>query len=388
MFSMKLYNNTLEKTSINFMFNKIEMRGTKGMKLKEGVYTSKELCNMLGYSYNTFKQNKGKTFFSKLQQVCSIEKTGSGKGTKYIISNISNSNIDINKRKTRENKGRKEYTTMSDLFKAPIVNLLLTRDNGIFTGTIDNWLVHTSLVHKGFKNKNEKFINDCDSLNSMERDFFCVEGQSLHYNFVQALEKLRKSNDISWYKVRMVVETTTVNGKKRDVHRCVKDDDELAKLLKFENDFNRRFAIKDRNDLLYGNSKYNIKRNTTRLKEYDSKLRKEIDRALGYKYTYTAYMVALSDNSDYNRSRLTHEYCNDFNMDSIKDAIYQYRASRAKIRQDKTKERLSKGFGIPKELVLLTESEIRLLQYEETYIDKWLQLYNEYIHNTESKMAR
>ena len=99
-------------------------------------------------------------------------------------------------------------------------------------------------------------------------------------------------------------------------------------------------------------------------------------------------MVALSDNSDYNRSRLTHEYCNDFNMDSIKDAIYQYRASRAKIRQDKTKERLSKGFGIPKELVLLTESEIRLLQYEETYIDKWLQLYNEYIHNTESKMAR
>ena len=388
MFSMKLYNNALEKTSINFMFNKIEMRGTKGMKLKEGVYTSKELCNMLGYNYNTFKQNKGKTFFSKLQQVCSIEKTGSGKGTKYIISNISNSNIDINKRKTRENKGRKEYTTMSDLFKAPIVNLLLTRENGVFTGTIDNWLVHTSLVHKGFKHKNEKFIHDCNSLSSIEKDFFCVEGQSLHYNFIQALEKLRKSNDICWYKVRMVVETSPTNGKEKDVHRCVRDDDELAKLLEFENNFNRRFAIKDRNDLLYGNSKYNIRRNVTRLKEYDRQLKKEIERVLGYKYTYSAYMVALNDNSDYNRSRLEHEFCSDFDVELIKDSIYQYRVRRAKLRQDKTKERLSKGFGVPKELILLTESEIRLLQYEETYIDQWLQLYKEYVYDSESGVTR
>ncbi len=39
MFSMKLYNNTLEKTSINFMFNKIEMRGTKRYEIKRrGVY--------------------------------------------------------------------------------------------------------------------------------------------------------------------------------------------------------------------------------------------------------------------------------------------------------------------------------------------------------------
>ena len=53
--------------------------------LSEGIFTSKELCAILGYNYETFKKNKGRTFFSKLQNVCTIEKTGSGRGAKYII---------------------------------------------------------------------------------------------------------------------------------------------------------------------------------------------------------------------------------------------------------------------------------------------------------------
>ena len=350
-------------------------------QLIEGTYTSKELCVILDYNYETFKKNKGKTFFSKLKQVCKVEKIGSGKWTKYVISNISNPHIDINKRKLRENKGRKEYETMSDLFKAPIIQLLVNRKNGEYVGTFDNWLVYTSLVQKGFKDKNEKFIKNSKLLNPVENDFFNVEGQSLHYNFIQALEKLRKSRHIAWYRVRMVVERSiTSEGMEIEAHRSIKDGIELSALLEFESKFNKKYNIKDRNDLVYGNPKDGIKRNTSQLKEYDKELRKEMFEELGYKYTYTAYMVALKDASNENKIKLRKEFCSDFNINLIKDDIYQYRLKKAELRQNKTKEDITKGFGNKKIIVMLTETEVRQLQYEEKYLDQWLYLYKKYIH--------
>lgn len=349
--------------------------------LVEGVYTSKELCSILGYNYDTFKKNKGRTFFSKLKSACNVEKTGSGKGVRYIISNVTDANINVNQRKSRTNKGRKEYKTMSDLFKAPIIQLLLSRENGTFTGTFDNWLVYTSLVQRGFKRQNEEFMRDSKSLGSLEKDFFGVEGQSLHYNFVQALEKLNKSRDIVWYKVRMVVEKG-INDKNEEieVHRSVKDEVELSALLEFESKFNKRYGVRDRNDLVYGNSKFNIKRDTALLREYDLNLKQEMFEELGYKYTYVAYMVALRDNSEEERERLRLEYCNNFNINLIKDDIYKYRLKKAKLRQSRTKDELSKGFGFQKTIVILTETEVRRLQYEDKYVDEWLNLYQKYIH--------
>lgn len=350
-------------------------------QLTEGIYTSKELCEILEYSYDTFRKNKGRTFLSKLQTACTVEKIGSGKGVKYIISNVTNPSIDINQRKVRENKGRKEYKTMSDLFKAPIIQLLINRENGAYTGTFDNWLVYTSLVQRGFKRQNEKFLKDSKTLKPIEKDFFNVEGQSLHYNFIQALEKLRKSRDIVWYKVRMVVEKSiNAEGKEVEHHRAVKDDLELSILLEFENNFNKRYGIKDRNDLVYGNPKTGIKRDTTLLKEYDKQLRKEMFKELGYKYTYTAYMVALKDNSDENKIKLRLEFCDNFDINLIKDDIYQYRRKKAELRQSRAKEEMIKGFGDKKTIIMLSETEVRQLQYEEKYVEEWLQLYKKYIH--------
>jgi len=353
-------------------------------QLVEGIFTSKELCSMLDYSYETFKRNKGRTFFSKLSRVCNVEKIGSGKGAKYIISNVTNANVDINKRKTRENKGRKEYRTMSDLFKAPIIQLLINKDNGSHTGTFDNWLVYTSLVQKGFRKQHEKFLKDSKTLGGMEKDFFNVEGQSLHYNFVQALEKLRKSKHIVWYKVRMVVENgVDENGDVLEVHRSIKDDNELSALLEFENKFNKRYGIKDRNDIVYGNPKEGIKRNTTLLKEYDRELKKEMSKSLGYKSTYTAYMVALKDNSEENKMKLHSEFCDCFDISLIKDDIYQYRLKKAELRQSKAKSQMTKGFGDNNIIVMLSETEVRQLQYEKKYVAEWLQLYKKYIHRYE-----
>ncbi|MBP3931285.1 MAG: hypothetical protein J6D47_17190 [Peptostreptococcaceae bacterium] len=346
-------------------------------QLTEGIYTSKELCEMIGYNYETFVKNRGRTCLSKLEDVCTVEKIGKGKGTKYIISNVKNIEFNINKRRSRE----VEYKTMSDLFKAPIIQLLINRENGAYTGTFDNWLVYTSLVQRGFKRQNEKFLKDSKTLKSIEKDFFNVEGQSLHYNFIQALEKLRKSRDIVWYKVRMVVEKSiNAEGKEVEHHRAVKDDLELSILLEFENNFNKRYGIKDRNDLVYGNPKEGIKRNTTLLKEYDKQLKREMFKELGYKYTYTAYMVALKDNSDENKIKLRLEFCDNFDINLIKDDIYQYRRKKAELRQSRAKEEMIKGFGDKKTIIMLSETEVRQLQYEEKYVEEWLQLYKKYIH--------
>ena len=292
-------------------------------------------------------------------------------------SNVKNIEFNINKRRSRE----VEYKTMSDLFKAPIIQLLINRENGAYTGTFDNWLVYTSLVQRGFKRQNEKFLKDSKTLKSIEKDFFNVEGQSLHYNFIQALEKLRKSRDIVWYKVRMVVEKSiNAEGKEVEHHRAVKDDLELSILLEFENNFNKRYGIKDRNDLVYGNPKEGIKRNTTLLKEYDKQLKREMFKELGYKYTYTAYMVALKDNSDENKIKLRLEFCDNFDINLIKDDIYQYRRKKAELRQSRAKEEMIKGFGDKKTIIMLSETEVRQLQYEEKYVEEWLQLYKKYIH--------
>ena len=353
-------------------------------QLVEGIFTSKELCSMLNYNYDTFKRNKGRTLFLKLNGVCNIEKVGIGKGSRYIISNVTNAIVDVNIRKVRENKGRKEYKTMSDLFKAPIIQVLINKENGSHTGTFDNWLVYTSLVQKGFRKQHEKFLKDSKTLNGMEKDFFNVEGQSLHYNFVQALEKLRKSKHIVWYKVRMVVENEIdKDGNLTEVHRSIKNDEELSVLLDFENKFNKRYKIKDRNDLVYGNPKECIKRNTTLLKEYDRELRKEMSKLLGYKDTYTAYMIALKDNSKENKIKLNLEFCDCFDINLIKDDIYQYRLKKAELRQSKAKKQMTNGFGDNNIIVMLSETEVRRLQYEEKYVAEWLQLYKKYIHRYE-----
>ena len=137
---------------------------------------------------------------------------------------------------------------------------------------------------------------------------------------------------------------------------------------------------------MYGNPEEGIKRNTKLLKEYDEELKKVLYEEFGYKYTYTAYMVALKDNSSDNKVKLREKYCNDFDINLIKYDIYQYRLKKAELRQTRTKKEIedkiksSQGFGDIKKIILMQETDIRQLQYEEKYVDKWLNLYKKYIH--------
>lgn len=82
-------------------------------ELKEGVYTGRELCNMVKYDHNKFKNNSN-TLLERLKQVCNIEKVGKGKGSKWKISNIKTNKLymfDINKyKRCEESKHSKLHT--------------------------------------------------------------------------------------------------------------------------------------------------------------------------------------------------------------------------------------------------------------------------------------
>ena len=51
-------------------------------QLTEGIYTSKELCEMIGYNYETFVKNRGRKCLSKLEDICRGEKKRKGKEKK------------------------------------------------------------------------------------------------------------------------------------------------------------------------------------------------------------------------------------------------------------------------------------------------------------------
>ena len=91
-------------------------------------------------------------------------------------------------------------------------------------------------------------------------------------------------------------------------------------------------------------------------------------------------MVALKDNSDENKIKLRLEFCDNFDINLIKYDIYQYRRKKAELRQSRAKEEMIKGFGDKKTIIMLSETEVRQLQYEEKYVEEWLQLYKKYIH--------
>lgn len=85
------------------------------MEIKEGIYTGKELCAMVGYDYKKYR-NDQRTLINKLNKVCEISKLGRGKGLKYHIANVKLDLSDfIIDRRVDFNSQRKDITTSTSL---------------------------------------------------------------------------------------------------------------------------------------------------------------------------------------------------------------------------------------------------------------------------------
>lgn len=86
------------------------------MKLKEGTYTGKQLCEMVGYDYKKYI-NDPRTLINKLNKICEISKLGRGKGLKYHIANVKLDLSDfVIDRRADFNSQRKDITTSTSLY--------------------------------------------------------------------------------------------------------------------------------------------------------------------------------------------------------------------------------------------------------------------------------
>lgn len=351
--------------------------------LQDGTYTSKELCELCCYDYSNFRKRE-KTLINKLSKVCAVEKNKIGSRVYYTLMGSNGIEFDSAKRKVYDIK--EDENSMSFLMKQALLNSIIGycnfRDETYCVRTFDNWLTSMALVEMLYptekKNINYQYpiLSDEDII---KKDFFSVENSALYSNFLSALNKLeKKDNLINWYKVKIAVDLEN-----NEVYLNT-NSIQLRKVIDIENRICEKYNITSRNDLVYGNRKENIKCNIQKLKDFDKELSFELTCELGYKYTYEAFQIFLTKNIEY----IKENYLNGFDVDMIKNDIYEIRKSLAQKRQSKNKKTIDEkiksrnGFNV-EYAILMKESRLRQLQYSEEYYQIWDNFYKMYIYNRE-----
>lgn len=348
--------------------------------LKDGTYSSKELCKLCDYDYKNFDKRQS-TLINKLSKVCTIEKNKIGNKVYWTLMGSDGIEFDSSKRKVYDIK--EDEKSMSFLMKQSLLDALISYcnvKNEVFcTRTFDNWITSMALVEKIYATE-KRNINYKSSIyedrDIVKKDFFSVENSALYSNFLSALNKLdKKDNLIRWYKVKMAV---TLEGDEI----CLNTNSvQLKQVIKIENEICEKYKVTSRNDLIYGNKKENIKSNIEKLKQFDEDMTDELC-VLGYKYTYEAFQVFLAKDIEY----IKKNYLNGFDVDKVKNDIYDIRRGLAKKRQDRNKKSIDEkikskgGFNI-ETAILMNESRLRQLQYEEEYYKIWDEFYRMYIYD-------
>ena len=348
--------------------------------LKDGTYSSKELCELCDYKYSNFNK-KPKTLLNKLSKVCVIEENKIGNKNYYTLMGSDGIEFDSSKRKVHEIK--EDEKSMSFLIKQTLLNSIVGYCNftneTFSTKTFDNWLTSMALVEKLYpiEKKNITYQPPIfEDKDIVKKDFFSVENSALYSNFLSALNKLdKKDNLIRWYKVKIAVDFG--DGE----HILNTNTIQLRQVIDIENKICEKYGITSRNDLVYGNKKENIRSNIEKLREFDKDIKEELC-VLGYKYTYEAFQIFLAKDIEY----IKENYLNGFDVNKVKNDIYDIRRGLAKKRQDKNKKSIDEkikskgGFNI-ETAILMNESRLRQLQYEEEYYKIWDEFYRMYIYD-------
>ena len=348
--------------------------------LKDGTYSSKELCELCDYKYSNFNK-KPKTLLNKLSKVCVIEENKIGNKNYYTLMGSDGIEFDSSKRKVHEIK--EDEKSMSFLMKQSLLNSIISycnfNNDTYCVRTFDNWLTSMALVEMLYpiekRNTTYKYTIYEDR-DIVKKDFFSVENSALYSNFLSALNRLdKKDNLIKWYKVKIAVDFG--DGE----HILNTNTIQLRQVIDIENKICEKYGVTSRNDLVYGNKKENIRSNIEKLREFDKDIKEELC-VLGYKYTYEAFQIFLAKDIEYIK-----ENClNGFDVNKVKNDIYDIRRGLAKKRQDKNKKSIDEkikskgGFNI-ETAILMNESRLRQLQYEEEYYKIWDEFYRMYIYD-------
>ena len=352
--------------------------------LKDGTYSSKELCELCDYKYSNFNK-KPKTLLNKLSKVCVIEENKIGNKNYYTLMGSDGIEFDSSKRKVHEIK--EDEKSMSFLMKQSLLNSIISycnfNNDTYCVRTFDNWLTSMALVEMLYpiekRNTTYKYTIYEDR-DIVKKDFFSVENSALYSNFLSALNRLdKKDNLIKWYKVKIAVDFG--DGE----HILNTNTIQLRQVIDIENKICEKYGVTSRNDLVYGNKKENIRSNIEKLREFDKDIKEELC-VLGYKYTYEAFQIFLAKDIEYIK-----ENClNGFDVNKVKNDIYDIRRGLAKKRQDKNKKSIDEkikskgGFNI-ETAILMNESRLRQLQYEEEYYKIWDEFYRMYIYDNSKR---
>ena len=314
--------------------------------LKDGTYSSKELCELCDYKYSNFNK-KPKTLLNKLSKVCVIEENKIGNKNYYTLMGSDGIEFDSSKRKVHEIK--EDEKSMSFLMKQSLLNSIISycnfNNDTYCVRTFDNWLTSMALVEMLYpiekRNTTYKYTIYEDR-DIVKKDFFSVENSALYSNFLSALNRLdKKDNLIRWYKVKIAVDFG--DGE----HILNTNTIQLRQVIDIENKICEKYGITSRNDLVYGNKKENIRSNIEKLREFDKDIKEELC-VLGYKYTYEAFQIFLAKDIEY----IKENYLNGFDVNKVKNDIYDIRRGLAKKRQDKNKKSIDEkikskgGFNI------------------------------------------
>ena len=353
------------------------------MKLKNGLYNGKELCEMFEIDNNKFKNNVD-TYLNKISQYCTIEPIGRGKGRKYIVSDVNEYKeykIDFSIR-IDKGKERDIENGMCDLYKKTIMYYLLNSDKGKTYATFSNWVQRLGLVEEVFEEKNREYI-DLRIKDQLEFDFFQKEVESMRTNFVNALDKLEKEKVIRYFKVLMFVplETNEDEEDENNYHR-IATDDEMKRYFDLVSEINKKYAITNRYDLLYGNKEKEIKANFKLLSEYDRELKRKVVEEFNCRKIYTAYCIYLIN--DFLAEEYAEKYLSDFNLEFTKDSIYYKRLKRCEIRQQIVLDEVKKieqrlAFGTVS-MFLIGKDDVYMSKYKKEYVDEWKKMYKMYIY--------
>ena len=175
--------------------------------LKDGTYSSKELCELCDYKYSNFNK-KPKTLLNKLSKVCVIEENKIGNKNYYTLMGSDGIEFDSSKRKVHEIK--EDEKSMSFLMKQSLLNSIISycnfNNDTYCVRTFDNWLTSMALVEMLYpiEKRNTTYKTQIyEDRDIVKKDFFSVENSALYSNFLSALNKLdKKDNLIRWYKVK------------------------------------------------------------------------------------------------------------------------------------------------------------------------------------------
>ena len=176
--------------------------------LKDGVYSSKELCELCNYSYKNFRKREN-TLISKLMKVCKVTKFKKGNKAYYILENSNGIKFDSSKRKKYDvkHKATSEYKGKNKKYKNILTDIELREGfDGyyVYAHYIDDEVIY---IGKGcrsrcIKDNDRKYkIEDLTDIKILKR--FKDEKQALKYeeymiDFYQLIGQCRY-NDNSYH---------------------------------------------------------------------------------------------------------------------------------------------------------------------------------------------